>query len=405
MTTDASNDGLGAILSQDGHPCCYISRTLNPPEKNYSTTEKELLAIVWAVKRLRQYLLGKRFIIQTDHQALKWLKNVKDPSSRFMRWRLKLEEYDYDIEYKKGKENQAADALSRIYPLTDDAPDETPTLQSLNIDEITYDDHPSLEVSRLINELERIDEAPPDYIEEYRLFKKNVAPLGTRIKEKDNHETYFQLTKSILGTYNEHEWLKTLTRIIRNNPLKTVKLGICNDLLTEFERVNILMMLTFLSTKIDDRNIVFGRNKPRKYTPEQKQTILSENHNDTVGHFGITKTLKRIQQKFDWINLEQDVTDFVKRCDICQRHKTTLVRQKESAILTDTPMEPNEKVALDIIGPLPKTKRGNQYILSIQDQLTKYLMLIPLKDQKAETIIPQLMDHYVHVFSAPKKVY
>ena len=68
-------------------------------------------------------------------------------------------------------------------------------------------------------------------------------------------------------------------------------------------------------------------------------------------------------------------------------------------------MEPNEKVALDIIGPLPKTKRGNQYILSIQYQLTKYLMLIPLKDQKAETIIPQLMDHYVHVFSAPKKVY
>ena len=85
-------------------------------------------------------------------------------------------------------------------------------------------------------------------------------------------------------------------------------------------------------------------------------THLNENHNDTVGHFGITKTLKRIQQKFDWINLEQDVTDFVKRCDICQRHKTTLVRLKETAILTDTPMEPNEKVALDIVGPLHKTK-------------------------------------------------
>ena len=57
LTTDASNDGIGAILSQDRHPCCYISRTLNPPERNYSTTEKELLAIMWAIKRLRQYLL------------------------------------------------------------------------------------------------------------------------------------------------------------------------------------------------------------------------------------------------------------------------------------------------------------------------------------------------------------
>ncbi|CAK9801713.1 Retrovirus-related Pol polyprotein from transposon 17.6 [Anthophora quadrimaculata] len=113
LTTDASNEGIGAILSQNGHPCCYISRTLNPPEKNYSTTEKELLAIVWAVKRLRQYLLGRHFIIRTDHQALTWLKNCKDPSSRLIRWRLKLEEYEYEIQYHKGKENTAADALSR----------------------------------------------------------------------------------------------------------------------------------------------------------------------------------------------------------------------------------------------------------------------------------------------------
>ena len=67
------------------------------------TTEKELLAIVWALKRLRQYLLGRKFIIRTDHQALKWLNNYKGPSFRLMRWRLKLEEYEYRIEYVKGK--------------------------------------------------------------------------------------------------------------------------------------------------------------------------------------------------------------------------------------------------------------------------------------------------------------
>jgi hypothetical protein len=78
--------GIGATLSQDGHPCSYISRTFNPPERNYSTTEKELLAIVWAVKRLRQYLLGRRFTIRTNHQALKWHQNYKDPSSRLIRW-------------------------------------------------------------------------------------------------------------------------------------------------------------------------------------------------------------------------------------------------------------------------------------------------------------------------------
>lgn len=114
LTTDASNEGIG--VSQENHPCCFIFRTLNSAEKNYTTTEKELLAIVWAIKRLRQYFLGKKFHILTDHQALNWLHNVRNLSSRLMRWRLRLKEYDYDIRYHEGKENKAADALSR-FPL------------------------------------------------------------------------------------------------------------------------------------------------------------------------------------------------------------------------------------------------------------------------------------------------
>lgn len=109
---------MGAVLSQNGHPCLFISRTLNQAEENYTTSEKELLAIVWAVKRLRQYLLGKKFTIQTDHKALIWLHNVKDPSSRLLRWRLRLEQYKYEVQYVKGKENKAADCLSRLFQYT-----------------------------------------------------------------------------------------------------------------------------------------------------------------------------------------------------------------------------------------------------------------------------------------------
>ena len=118
LITDASNVRLEAVLSQDGHPCCFISRTLNGAEQNYSTSEKELLAIVWATQRVRQYLLGRTFNIQTDHQALKWLHNVKNPSSRLLRWRLRLEEFNYNpIEYIRGRENKVADCLSRLFPM------------------------------------------------------------------------------------------------------------------------------------------------------------------------------------------------------------------------------------------------------------------------------------------------
>jgi hypothetical protein len=121
LTTDASNQGLGAVLSQGeigkDLPIAYVSRNLNNAEKNYTTSEKELLAIVWGVKHFRPYLYGRKFKIASDHKPLTWIMNVKDPGSGMLRWRIKLEEYDSEIVYKRGALNTNADALSRINTL------------------------------------------------------------------------------------------------------------------------------------------------------------------------------------------------------------------------------------------------------------------------------------------------
>jgi hypothetical protein len=118
LTTDASNYAIGAVLSQgkigSDKPIAYASRTLNDNEVNYSTIKKELLSIVWATKYFRPYLFGRKFHIVTDHKPLTWLMSLKEPNSRLVRWRLRLEEFDYDIIYKKGKLNSNADALFRI---------------------------------------------------------------------------------------------------------------------------------------------------------------------------------------------------------------------------------------------------------------------------------------------------
>lgn len=104
VTTDASNVAIGGILSQgtigSDLPICYASRTLTKTEGNYSTIEKELLAIVWTIKYFRPYLFGRKFTIITDHKPLTWLFSLKEPNSKLIRWRLKLEEYDYNIVYK-----------------------------------------------------------------------------------------------------------------------------------------------------------------------------------------------------------------------------------------------------------------------------------------------------------------
>jgi len=117
LTTDASNFALGAVLSQgtlqNDKPVCFASRTLSDTEVNYSTIEKGMLAIIWAVQYYRPYLFGTKFTIVTDHKPLTWLMNFKQPNSKVIRWRLQLLEYDFEVVYKNGSQNVIADALSR----------------------------------------------------------------------------------------------------------------------------------------------------------------------------------------------------------------------------------------------------------------------------------------------------
>lgn len=120
LTTNASNLAIGAVLSQgkigEDLPIAYASRSLQKAEINYSTTDKELLAIVFAVKHFRPYLYGRKFTLATNHSPLIWINNIKDPTSRMLKWRLTLDEYSYDVVYKKGGPHKNAAALASNLP-------------------------------------------------------------------------------------------------------------------------------------------------------------------------------------------------------------------------------------------------------------------------------------------------
>ena len=118
LFTDASGVALGAVLSQidaegNEYVCAYASRSLKGAEIHYGITEKECLAVVWAIKYFRIYLYGAKFQVITDHSALLWLMSISDPTGRLARWSLYLQAYQFEIIHRKGKKHTNVDALSR----------------------------------------------------------------------------------------------------------------------------------------------------------------------------------------------------------------------------------------------------------------------------------------------------
>ncbi len=119
LQTDASEAGLGAVLSQvqegEEHPVLFISRKLTKAERNYATVEKEALAVKWAVLELRYYLLGRKFTLLTDHAPLQWMARAKDTNARVTRWFLALQDFCFIVRHRAGASNANADGLSRFW--------------------------------------------------------------------------------------------------------------------------------------------------------------------------------------------------------------------------------------------------------------------------------------------------
>lgn len=432
LTTDASNYAIGSVLSQgsnqDDLPIAYASRILNKSEINYSTTEKELLAIVWSVKHFRPYLYGRKFKIITDHKPLTWLMNVKDPGSRLVRWRLLLEEYDYEIHYKQGKLNQNADALSRIKP------ENVANIEVINIHNMTKNrENYSFflkELERkpiLYNKLEEHNEKLPNsvnkviftstdldienekllleykqYIQELRSNKPNQYDVLS-ISDTDN-KIFFTFPNIHYWdnvTYEDiFECLKNLRYTLIQENIKEINFtSFCNFRL-KWHKVRTIIRYIFKDTQIII-NIFHGKVQTPKR--EDIPKILEENHSNAIsGHIGFHKTYKKIKSNYNWDSMKKDIKEFIRHCESCQKNKINRRKNKKPMEITSTSTEAFQKIALDIVGPLPLSENGNKYILTLQDDLTKYSQAYPLHKHDAEIIADCFVRNFICKFGIPQ---
>lgn len=340
-----------------------------------------------------------------------------------MRWRLKLEEYNYEVIYKEGKQNTNADALSRnpqILTLQAEPSHSNMTGTSYNLflqhalnDSLWKTDNIIPQLSGkvkgiLVKEINSspkikitLSETDGNKTEDITLIPGNIEI----IKRK-------QLTEIHLITH-ENKSTSVDLEIIFNCLVKLKKYAISNNktvisitpLGSPATKPKIIQMIKYLFKDTPITIYLLDSLTQEIDDPNTKQDILKQFHNSAIGgHKGVTKTLKRIQQYYSWNGIKQDVKNYIKVCHDCQKRKLVREKTKAPMIITDTPSEAFEKVAIDIVGPLPETERGHKYILTTQDQLTKFCTAYPLLDTNSTTIADKIVNKYIYTFGSPKEL-
>lgn len=435
LTTDASNVAIGAVLSQGtigkDLPVAYASRTLNESEKNYSTIEKELLAIVYATKYFRPYLYGRKFKIITDHKPLQWLFSLKEPNSKLVRWRLRLEEYDYDIIYKKGKLNANADALSRIEinwteeKETDNAKDIFEYMdafykelnQPKKVSEsviVNYDDN-SVEsdeekiIQDISNSKPESFRSQTDHSNQFE-EPENVIPIIDSLLNKGQNQLEFILV-------NHSAQKPKLTKPFPNKFRLTIEIGkdkFETEIINFIQEYIVPQVTYYIHFKPPEMYYQFSeiirktfrwpsfkflcvRNKLIDVPENEVSEVIQRYHESKTNHRGINETESRIRQIYYWPGMRNSVQTYINSCDICQRTKYERVPIKTGIGITPTPTKPFEIIHLDTL------KIQKEIYLTIIDSFSKFAQIYKLPSLNSLDVVSKLIQFF-SCYGVPKRI-
>lgn len=428
LTTDASNYAIGAILSQGevgkDLPIAFASRTLNKAECNYSTIERELLAIIWAAEHFRPYLYGRKFTILTDHRPLTWLFNCRNPNSRLIRWRLRLEEFTYEIRYKPGRVNSNVDALSRNPVQINNVASSTHKYERYS-DFVKYHyENQSIPDVKVIKDnlflkfpnaliyskdLDENNIYAENLSTTYDLSKLNEdsIQLYDAIALKSENKTTFLLISKLNHfdrlTYNDLFYsLQKLRSSLNQNNITEIYLKNPIEENTHLKQNMFNEMLTYLFSKTKIKITLVDRPRFTPKSREEIKNIFRENHESSLaGHAGFLRTYRRIKENYKWTNMKSDIKNLIRHCQSCQTNKHENKTARAPMEITTTSERPFQRLAIDVVGPLDLTENGNKFIVTMQDDLTKYSYAVPVPNHEAKTIANELLK-FITIFGIPE---
>lgn len=436
IRTDASQFASGAVLSQgqlnEDLPIAFMSKTFNKHEVRYSTVEKELLAIMHAVRNYRPYIYLRKFLLVTDNKALVWIMNQKNPASRLFRWKLELLEYDFDIIYRSGASNKVADALSRI--------DYTKELKESMRDKIDNEKSVNITTRSKANASREPEDQPPNLkhfvsdakiIEEDILFTPtsiiksrtickifvltNITAYPFRLIENEitsnsQQGELFEVSERSWAVFNPTDWdidkhkelwLKIKETVTKNEQHK-VYVFIGRAQFNLFDTVRTAILYCFHNSKIDihiiSNQIIYIEDA------RDKQTII-KNHHDNIfgGHLGIKSTIDNVKQQYYWENMGDQIRKYIGNCLTCKKCKIT-THTKMPMHITEVADRGFSKISVDCLGPYEASNLGMRYAVSFQCDLTKFSSAVPTVDITANTVAKVLVEEVIFLHGIPRVI-
>lgn len=390
LDTDASGYAIGGVLSQlqkdeDGEEVerviAYASRTLTETERRYCARRRELLAIVHFAKHFDVYLRGPPIIIRTDHASLRYLKTLADMPDQFARWIMALETYTYTIEVRKGVDHANADGVSRLIC-------DGKSCICAGVSEMEAGD--DWEDSNIAyGSMTSVPSKPTAHIN-----MLSLKPMWTETEMAQEQREDDDIRPIYLAKKNG--WEKPKWNEISGESLALKALR------NEWARLVMKGELLFRRWESDDgTEVLLQLVLPRKFV----LLVMERFHDSNVGgHMGRRRTFRLLNRQVYWYKMFSDVKLWIRCCDRCQRRKGPSKKAKAPLTIFNSGYR-NERVSMDVCGPMITTVDGNKLVIVFTDSFSKFTVAVPLKDQQARTVVEVFQERWLDIFGQPTEVH